>query len=898
MKTIAVVVAYARRTCIHFLMSQPDEASRPSNASRTTRERDLIEGALRQAQARTSASGSVPELPPTETFPGYEVIRPLHKGGRGLGYLAIQAGSSRKVAIRVLQDGASIGPRGRARLEREAAILSEFEYPGFVRLLESGWTQAGEFFYVLDMAAGRRLEDAIEAKERPTPEEALRLVAGICDAVNAAHLRGIVHRDLKPAIIRLNAEGEPLIGDFGLAKLAWSDTGDAAAHRLILTGQHTGSLSWASPEQAAGDDSKVDVRTDVYALGVMLYQLLAGTFPYNVYASARTTLDAILNATPKPLGLSRTHHKAEIEAIVSRCLAKAPGDRYQSAGELACDIRRVLGGEAVDAMRRNRAYVLSKALRPYRAWVVVGVVGIVGLGAVVGYMGVKFRQASSALAEEAKARVEAQAMGEQVQAQRARSVENHHAAHAGLLAVMHDLGELFDDMPGGTRALDLLMHQSRAYLEQLRIEAVDDPRLLLDLALTHETIGEIRIMTQLLARGDDPDANEHYSKAESIRAALLERLPDDPHVQAGSARSSVISARFLSERGEHEAAAVEYLRAREGYERAIALLGKPATDEDAARWLAWRAEVIARRGDELIRQGGLASDPEAWTRMVNDAEHCYDEASRFFRAVIDRDPFNIVANRGLGALIDRRSEVLAEVGRAWFARSATTDETRRGEVLQNAIDRFRESGEVARQAMAELERRTGSQTPSVQHGRELLRAALHAGRSHREVAHTLELIRPGSTSDDHARALAMFERALSLARGLASGSPRSLAARRDLAECLALIGVQSQSVGRLDQALASMREAIEIRASIFAADETPRNAWDLAKALSDGAAIAARAPQREGDAELTQALEWYAQSMAHLQGLHDRGLLAGDDPLLVWTMTAFASIRAREKGSP
>ena len=195
----------------------------------------------------------------------------------------------------------------------------------------------------------------------------LSLFARICDGVNAAHLRGVIHRDLKPGNILVDDQGQPHVLDFGLAKL--TDDSAAAtepAHAMTVTGQFVGSLPWASPEQAAGRSDEIDIRTDVYSLGVVLYQLLTGRFPYPVAGRIDEVVRHIVHDSPARPSAIRRPIDRELETIVLKCLAKEPERRYQSAGELARDLRRYLAGEAIEARRDSLTYVISKGLARHR----------------------------------------------------------------------------------------------------------------------------------------------------------------------------------------------------------------------------------------------------------------------------------------------------------------------------------------------------------------------------------------------------------------------------------------------------------------------------------------------------------------------------------------------------
>ncbi len=333
-----------------------------------------------------------------QKFPGYEVVREIHHGGQGTVFLAIQLSTKRKVALKVLHGGAFAEPRARARLEREVQILTHLNHPNVVRVHDSGVAD-GCPFYVMDYISGSTL-DAYLGQDGHTLPELLRLFLKICDALAAAHLCGVIHRDIKPSNVRVDANGAPYVLDFGLARLALEDVaGDAAPEVLSMTGQFIGSLPWASPEQATGLPGRVDIRTDVYSLGVVLYQMLTGQMPYEVVGQVRDVLDRIQHAEPaRPstaLRAARSRSSSapvalapcvasslrrfvaspwddDLDTIVLKCLAKDRARRYQSAGELARDLRHYLAGEPIEAKRDSLAYVLRKQLRRHRWPVAAG----------------------------------------------------------------------------------------------------------------------------------------------------------------------------------------------------------------------------------------------------------------------------------------------------------------------------------------------------------------------------------------------------------------------------------------------------------------------------------------------------------------------------------------------
>lgn len=335
-------------------------------------ERKLIDAALHAigANAETcQAPSRLDETPVVKSLAavGYEVLREIHRGGQGVVYEATQRSTGRSVAIKVLREGPLANAEERARFALEVRILARLKHPNIVTVHDSG-EAAGFYYIVMDYVHGESLDDYV-MNEEPATRALLTLLATIVEAVAVAHRNGIIHRDLKPSNIRIDQDHVPKILDFGLAKFAESEAGEGG---LTQTGRFMGSMPWASPEQAEGRHAQIDMRTDVYALGVVSYQMLTRRFPYDVSGSLRQTLDAIVHAEPPRPSSIRREFDREIDSMVLKALAKDPGQRYQSAGELAADIRRYLSGEPVLARGDSTLYVLRKIASRHRVPIVVG----------------------------------------------------------------------------------------------------------------------------------------------------------------------------------------------------------------------------------------------------------------------------------------------------------------------------------------------------------------------------------------------------------------------------------------------------------------------------------------------------------------------------------------------
>ncbi|MDX2198030.1 MAG: serine/threonine-protein kinase [Phycisphaerae bacterium] len=318
----------------------------------------------RAADWPTVASGPgnvLDEHPLREALPGYQLMGEISRGGQAVVYRARQNGTQRDVAIKVIRLPSTANTSVLARFEREVHILGQLKHSNVVTILDSGQTR-GLLYYIMDYVDGCNLDEYLDL-HKPDIHDRARLFAKICAAVSVAHLRGVTHRDLKPSNVRVDAAGEPHVLDFGLAKVKELD-GSSAGH--TLTGDFVGSLPWASPEQVEGRPEHLDIRTDVYSLGVMLFQALTGRRPYDVSGPLREAMERICQTEPPSVrGLNRAVDD-DLSAIVARCLRKKPDERYQSAGDLQRELERYLRGDAIEAKRDSAWYVLRKAIHRHR----------------------------------------------------------------------------------------------------------------------------------------------------------------------------------------------------------------------------------------------------------------------------------------------------------------------------------------------------------------------------------------------------------------------------------------------------------------------------------------------------------------------------------------------------
>lgn len=446
-----------------------------------------------------------------ERVAGYRIIRRLGAGGMGIVYEAEQERPSRRVALKLLR-AERLTERGVRRMEFEGEVLGRLADPGIATVYEAGvWEDGGvrRPFVAMELIEGVSITE--HARNRSLGVRArLRLFAEVCDAVHHAHQRGVIHRDLKPQNILVDGEGRAKIVDFGIARGL-----DGAGEQLTVTrtDQLVGTLAYMAPERLSGGGGG-DARCDIYALGVVLYELLSGHLPHDVAEGGGSFTNAVRRVTetdPPALGTVDPELRGDVEVIAGTALSRDPGRRYASAAALADDIRRLLSDLPILARRPSTAYQLRKFARRNRGLVAAG--AIVGLGVCAGAGGIALgygeaieqRRTAELRAEEARA---AQTRAE---AERLRAEQN-----AGLMQEINSFVNM-----------DLLGQAAR------------------------ERMGRDVTVKQAV---------------DAAAATLDDRFDDAPHVRA-AIRNSV--AGIYDSLSEYEAAETQYLLAIEGFARSL-----------------------------------------------------------------------------------------------------------------------------------------------------------------------------------------------------------------------------------------------------------------------------------------------------------------------------------------
>ena len=295
------------------------------------------------------------------TIGSYRIIRLLGEGGMGAVYEAEQDQPRRRVALKVIKSAWADRELLR-RFELESQTLGRLHHPGIAQIYEAGAAETSfgsQPFFAMEIIHGKPLIEYAEAKHLNTRQR-LALMIQICEAVEHAHQRGIIHRDLKPGNILMEENGQPKILDFGLARVT---DGDMQATRQTDMGQLLGTLAYMSPEQVTADPLALDTRSDVYALGVILYELLAGRLPYELSRHVYEVVRTIQQVDPKPLSSINRAYRGDIETIAAKALEKDKTRRYGSAAELAADIRRYLEDRPIAAKPASTSYQLRKFAR-------------------------------------------------------------------------------------------------------------------------------------------------------------------------------------------------------------------------------------------------------------------------------------------------------------------------------------------------------------------------------------------------------------------------------------------------------------------------------------------------------------------------------------------------------
>lgn len=436
----------------------------------------------------------------------YTVRRKLGEGGMGVVYLAEQDELKRPVAVKVVRPEAMSGHM-RRRFQQEARVLGLLRHPGIAQIYEAGTAISDGrelVFFAMEYVEGTPLTAYAESR-RLSHRARLKLLAEVCDAVHHAHQKGVVHRDLKPDNILVDQAGQSKVLDFGVANATNADIKTLSIR--TQPAQLVGTLPYMSPEQALGDPDAVDTRCDVYALGVMAYELLANRLPLDLRRSSIVEAARIIREVePKRLGQVSRIFRGDIETIIAKALEKDRDRRYASAAELGADIRRFLHDEPIIARRTSTIYQLGKLARRHRG-VAVGI--CIAALALVGGSAVAFWQSLEARS--------AQRIAER------RFADLHGFAQSVIL----DYPKL-KDLKGETQAQEFLTRTTLQYLDGMARDTRGlDLKVLEDLAIAYGATGDVLGRPHGSNLGDSKSSLASYRKAAALLDDLVVRDPNN-----------------------------------------------------------------------------------------------------------------------------------------------------------------------------------------------------------------------------------------------------------------------------------------------------------------------------------------------------------------------------------
>lgn len=588
-----------------------------------------------------------------QTIGHYRVISQIGSGGMGAVYLAVRADDeyNKRVAIKLVQAGIDTQEMlNRFRHERQ--ILAALDHPNIAKLLDGGTTAQGLPYFVMDYVEGTRIDEYSD-KSKLSVRERLKLFRNVCSAVQYVHQNLVVHRDLKPSNILVTAEGVPKLLDFGIAKLMkpelFTNAFDATRieFRLMTPG-------YASPEQVRGEP--VTTASDVYSLGVILYELLTSLRPYQVKTDSpaeilRAVCDqepskpssAIIrmeslgarekNATPEsraqmrgtvPERLKR-QLRGDLDTIVLKALRKEPSRRYVSAEQLSEDLRRHLEGLPVTAHQDSWSYRSRKFVGRHKAGVAAAALILISL---VGGVLATTWQAQVARRERTKAQ------------------QQFNDVRRLTTSLLFEFHSAIQDLPGSTPARKLMVQRALEYLNKLAEQARGDASLQRDLAEAYLKVGDVQGNPYIANLGDARGAEQSYNRALQISQALTQGSPHDWGARDYLARSYKSLGEVLPVLGRPTEGLADLQRACDSFD---ALTVAESDNEEIREELA---NCYQSLGD-LQGHSGRSNLGDRDAALVS-----YRKSLDLYQALLARQPSNDVARRGVAVLRIRTGDLL------------------------------------------------------------------------------------------------------------------------------------------------------------------------------------------------------------------------------------------------